>query len=252
MAELVDLKDKISKYYKFTPTEIRGIVISIAAFAFIISFKNWGTITFNPAEGLFNLFNAVLIVALSFLVHDAGQRIWGLFIGYRIEYKFSSMWILIAVILAFVTNGSMWLIIPGGFMVHHLAGHRLGFFRYGVNYFGQAMTALAGPLSNLVLLIFLKIVYAIAPNTLVEKAIMFNVIYIITCMLPIPPLDGSKIIFGSRMTYAFLLPAIVVATILMIIKIPVFLALVLSMLIGVILWLWDYVSFERKIWKGPM
>ena len=113
------------------------------------------------------------------------------------------------------------------------------------------MVALAGALSSLILLIFLKMIYAVAPNTLIEKAIMFNVIYIITSMLPIPPLDGSKIIFGSRMTYAFLLPAIIIATILMIINIPVFLALVLSMIIGTILWLWYYISFERKIWSGP-
>ncbi|HLC50601.1 MAG TPA: hypothetical protein VJI97_04200 [Candidatus Nanoarchaeia archaeon] len=251
MAELVDLRDKISKYYKFTPAELRGVIISILVLAFIISFKNWGTMEFNPAEGIFNLFNAVLIVALSFLVHDAGQRVWGLAIGYRVEYKFSALWLMIAVILAFISNGSLWLIIPGGFMVHHLAGHRLGFFRYGINYFGQAMVALAGPLSSLILLIFLKMIYAVAPNALVEKAIMFNVIYIITSMLPIPPLDGSKIIFGSRMTYAFLLPAIIVATILMIINIPIFLALVLSMIMGTLLWLWYYISFERKIWSGP-
>jgi hypothetical protein len=251
MGEVVDLKHKISKYYAFTQSELKGIIISIVALAFIISFKNWGSDEFNAAEGIFNLFNAVLIVALSFLVHDAGQRIWGLAIGYRIEYKMSYMWLLMTVILVFVTNGSFWLLVPGGFIVHHLAGHRLGFFRYGINYFGQAMVALAGPLSNLILLIFLKIIYSFAPNPLVEKAIIFNVIYIITCMLPIPPMDGSKIIFGSRMTYAFLLPAIVTATILMIVKIPIFLAIVLSMLIGIILWLWYYISFERKIWKGP-
>ena len=251
MGEIVDLIGKIKKYYQFTRKELIGVIISIFVTAFIISFKEWGSTTFNAAVGLYNLFNAVLIVALSILVHDAGQRIWGLAIGYRIEYKFSTMWIVVAIILAFVTNGSLWLIIPGGFMVHHLAGHRLGFFRYGVNYFGQAMVAVAGPLSSLVLLIFLKILYAIAPTALIQKAIMFNVIYIITSMLPIPPLDGSKIIFGSRMTYAFLLPAIIVATILMIVNIPIFLALVLSMLMGIILWLWYYVSFERKAWTGP-
>ena len=136
-------------------------------------------------------------------------------------------------------------------MVHHLAGHRLGFFRYGVNYFGQAMVALAGPLFSLILIIFLKMIYAVSPNPLIQKAIMFNVIYTITSMLPIPPLDGSKILFGSRMVYAFLLPAIIIATILMIVNIPIFLALILSMLIGVVLWIWYYISFERLVWTGP-
>ena len=99
--------------------------------------------------------------------------------------------------------------------------------------------------------ILLKILYVFAPNPLIEKAIAFNVIYAITSLLPIPPFDGNKIYFGSRMLYAFIVPALVVATILMIVNVPVFLALVLSLLVGVVLWLTYYITFERKIWTGP-
>lgn len=251
MGEIVDLIDKIKRYYKFTTHELRGITISILVIAFIISFKEWGTTAFNLKVGLFNLFNAILIVALSILVHDAGQRIWGLAIGFRVEYKMWSFGLLIALIVAFISNGSFWLIVPAGFMLHHLAGHRLGFFRYGINYFGQAMVALAGPLFTLMLIILLKILNALYPNPLIQKAIIFNVVYAITCMLPIPPLDGSKIYFGSRMLYAFVLPAMAVATILMVVKIPLFFGLVISLLVGVILWLTYYISFERKVWTGP-
>ena len=251
MAELVDLIDKLKKYYTFTKHEVRGYAIAILAVAFIISFREWGTNQFNLTAGLFNLFNSILIVALSILVHDAGQRIWGLAIGYKIEFKMWTFGVVLGLALAFVTNGKFWLIIPGTFMLHHLAGHRLGFFRYGINIIGQSMVALAGPLFTLMLIILLKILYAISPNPLLQKAIMFNIIYNITNMLPIPVLDGGKIFFGSRMIYAFVMPAMIVATILMMIDIPVFFAVVLSLLVGVILWLWYYISFERKVWKGP-
>jgi len=251
MAELVDLIDKIKKYYKFTKYEARGYAIAILAIAFIISFTEWGTGQFDLTAGLFNLFNSALIVALSILVHDAGQRIWGLAIGYKIEFKMWSFGVALGLILAFVTNGKFWLIIPGTFMLHHLAGHRLGFFRYGINIIGQSMVALAGPLFTLMLIILLKILYAVYPNPLLQKAIMFNIIYNITNMLPIPLLDGGKIFFGSRMIYAFVMPAMIVATILMMVDIPVFFAVVLSLLVGVVLWIWYYISFERKVWKGP-
>lgn len=251
MAEIVDLADKIKRYYKFTKHEVRGLAIAIFAIAFIISFKEWGASSFDFISGLYNLFNAVLIVALSILVHDAGQRIWGLAIGYRIEFKIWSFGLFLALIIAFISNGSLWIIVPSGFMLHHLAGHRLGFFRYGVNYFGQAMVAFAGPLFTLMLIILLKVLSVFFPNALVQKAIMFNVIYLITSLLPIPPLDGSKIYFGSRMLYAFVMPAIAVASILMIVEIPVFLALVLSFLAGIVLWLVYYVSFENNAWTGP-
>lgn len=251
MAELVDLIDKLKKYYTFTKYEVRGYAIAILAIAFIISFREWGADQFDLTAGLFNLFNSILIVALSILVHDAGQRIWGLAIGYKIEYKMWSFGIVLGLILAFLTNGKFWLIIPGTFMLHHLAGHRLGFFRYGINIIGQSMVALAGPLFTLMLIILLKILYVINPNPLLQKAIMFNIIYNITNMLPIPLLDGGKIFFGSRMIYAFVMPAMIVATILMMVDIPVFFAVVLSLLVGVVLWIWYYISFERKVWKGP-
>ena len=252
MAELTDLKDKIRKYYKFSPYEARGLTIAILVVGFIISFKEWGAGKFDFSVGIFNMFNAILIAALSIFIHDAGQRIWGLAIGFRIEFRMWTFGLIAALAIAFISNGNIWIIVPGGFMLHHLAGHRLGFFRYGVNYFGQAMVALAGPLFTLMLIIFLKTLGAFFPdNVLIEKAVMFNIIYLITSMLPVPPLDGSKIFFGSRMLYAFVLPAMIVASMLMIVKIPVFFALVLSVLVGVILWLVYYISFERKAWKGP-
>lgn len=254
MAEIVDLTDKIKRYYKFTSYEIRGLIISILAIAFIISFDEWGTANFNFSVGLYNLFNSVLIVALSILAHDAGQRLFGLIVGYRVEFKMWLFGLLAALIIAFANNGRipyLWIILPGGFMLHHLAGHRLGWFRYGINYFGQAMVALAGPLFTLMLIILLKVVSIFNPSFLIEKAIRFNVIYMITNLLPIPPLDGSKIYFGSRMLYAFVLPAMIFATVLIVVNVPVFLSLILSLLVGIVLWLIYYISFERKAWTGP-
>lgn len=252
MGELIDLLDKIKRYYKFTPQEFRGLIIAILVIAFVFSYDEWGPgNTFVFSIGVYNFFNAVLIATLSILVHDAGQRIWALAIGYRLEFKMWSFGLLIALIAALVTRGSLLLIIPAGFMLHHLAGHRLGFFRYGINYFGQAMVALAGPLFTLMLIILLKVLSAFSPNPLIQKAIIFNVVYAIISLLPAPPLDGSKIYFGSRMLYAFSLPAITVSTILMVVDVPIFLSLVLSFLVGIVLWLVYYISFERKVWTGP-
>jgi len=68
MGEIVDLIDKIKKYYKFTSYELRGLIISILVVGFIISFKEWGRTSFDFGIGVYNLFNAILIVALSILI----------------------------------------------------------------------------------------------------------------------------------------------------------------------------------------
>lgn len=254
MAELIDLLDKIKRYYKFSQYELRGLLIAIIAIAFVISFDEWGTESFNFGVGLYNFSNAILIVALSILVHDAGQRLWALAIGYRLEFKMWSFGLIISLIIAFLNNGRvkyLWIIVPSGFMLHHLAGHRLGWFRYGINYFGQAMVALAGPLFTFMLIILLRVLSVFSQNPLLDKAIIFNVIYTIINLLPVPPLDGSKIYFGSRMLYAFAVPAMIVAIILVVVNVPIFLSLVISFLIGIVLWLTYYITFERKAWTGP-
>ena len=251
MAEIFDMLDRIKRYYRFTANEIRGLVIAILAVAFIISFKEWGTANFDFSAGLYNLFNSVLIVALSILVHDFGQRMWGLSIGYRVEFKLWSFGLIAGLVIAFVSNGNLWIIVPSGFMLHHLAAHRLGWFRYGINYFGQAMVALAGPLFSLMLIILLRVLSILSSNPLIHKAIIFNVVYAITSLLPIPPLDGSKVYFGSRMLYAFVLPAIFVSTILMVVNVPILLSLVLSFLVRIVLWLTYYITFENKAYLGP-
>ena len=80
---------------------------------------------------------------------------------------------------------------------------------------------------------------------------MFNVIFVITNMLPIPAFDGGKIYFGSRMLYAFVMPAIVASMVMMMIDIPVVIALIISFLVGIALWITYYISFENKVWAGP-
>ena len=55
MGELVDLWDKLKRYFSFTPSELRGLVIAIIVVAFIISFSDWGSGNiFDAGIGLFN------------------------------------------------------------------------------------------------------------------------------------------------------------------------------------------------------
>ena len=248
MGVLIDLKDKIKKYYKFRKSEITGLIFAIFVIGFIISFKEWGTDDFNARLGTINFFNATLIVALSFLVHDAGQRIWGLAIGFRTQYKPFTYGLVAGLLLAFVTNGRLWLILPSSFIVHHMAGHRLGFFRYDIAYFGKAMIAFGGVLATITLMILFKVIGYFVTNPLIDKLILFNVIFLITTLLPIPPLDGSVIYFGSRMLYAFLFPFVAATSILLLIDINIIVALATSLFLGVVLWIAYYVIFERYFW----
>jgi hypothetical protein len=249
MGDLTDVGGKIKRYFKFTPLELRSLIIAILVVAFIISFREWGGASFNLRVGLFNYFNAILIVALSFLVHISVQRLWSLGTGYRLEWKMWSFGLLFGLIMVFLTNGIFWVILPGGLIVHHLAGHRLGWFRYGINYWAIGMIAVTGPVATILLAALFKGISGFVFTSLVQKVITFNIIYALYSIIPIPPLDGSRTFYGSRMLYAFSTAFIIIAAILLTSGIGVGIAILSSFFIGIILWFLYYVFFESKAWK---
>ena len=250
MAEIVDLGDKIKRYFMFTALEIRSLIIAILVTAFVFSFKDWGYgSVFDFHLGLFNFFNAVLIVTLSFLVHMSVQRIWSLGTGYRVEWKMWTIGLVFSLIMAFLTNGSVWLILPGGFIVHHLAGHRLGWFRYDINYWALGLIAVTGTIGTIFLVALFKALSAFVANSLIEKVISFNIAYALYSLIPLPPLDGSKTFYGSRMLYAFSTAFIIAAALLFKINIGAGIALLMSFFIAIVLWVLYYIYFENEAWK---
>ncbi len=251
MGEIVDLVDKTKRYFKFTPNEVSSTVVTILVIAFIISFKEWGGTEPSLSIGARNLFNAILIVTVSFLVHLSVQRIAALQAGYRAEYRLFTFGLLFGVIIAFVTNGRVWLLLPGGILIHHMAGHRLGWWRYGLNYFGQGMIALMGPIASMLLALFFRMMSGFSSSPLIHKAILFNVAFAIYTMLPIPPLDGSRTFWGSRLAYVFSYLSIIGAALLLLSKLPGWIVIFGALLIGAIGWLAYYVFFERINYKGP-
>jgi len=64
----------------------------------------------------------------------------------------------------------------------------------------SALIALAGPSSNLILATICSVIYHLAPQTLLTSLlvpiIIININLAIFNLLPVPPLDGSKILYG--------------------------------------------------------
>jgi len=242
---LKDLKDKIRRYFVFSREEIKDLIISILIIAFIVSFKEWGTAEFNFLMGLRNLFNAIIIVTLVVLVHNSAQRIAGLHVGIRVEYNLWWVGLIIGLILIFISRGNIWFLAPGGIIFHHLAVHRLGFFRYGTNQLAMSSIAMMGSLANIALAILFKILFIIFPNNiLIEKTIFVSLWFAVFNMLPIPPLDGNKTFFYSRAAYFLVLGCILGAALLLSTKISLLVAIIGALVFGILFWIYAMRVFE--------
>lgn len=242
---MADLSYTIKEHFTFTPEELRALVIGVLLTAFMFSFDNWGAATFNIGEGLRNLINAALIATLAFLVHQSAQRIVALAVGFKIEYRIWMYGLIIGLALTIVSRGKLWLFAPGGIIAYHLVGHRIGSFRYGLNYWPLGMIGLVGPLSNLALALLFKLLLLLAPaNVLLKEALVFNIWFAIFTILPIPPLDGSHSFFASRLMYMFMLGAVIGLSIALYFF-GIFVSVIVGLLLGVACWLSYFWYFEK-------
>ena len=236
----------VKQYFRFNPEEQKALLIQIVVFAFILSFKDWGEESFSLITGLSNYLLAVIVVAISLLVHEAGHRFYGIKYGFRVESKLWWYGIFIGLILVIISNGNIMFFAAHGIFIHVMAVHRLGHFRYGPNIFAFAMVALAGPLMNIFLATIVKTLevwFGIPISTIafLHKLFMFNWIYAVCNLLPIPPLDGTRIIFWSRLLYVFVFGCI--AGYLLLIFLGIY-SYVWALFIGIFAWLYFLVYHE--------
>ncbi len=251
-----DLIDKTKRYFKFTKEDSKALIISTLILAFIVSFKEWGTGSeFSFVIGIKNWIIAIFMVGIALFVHNAGQKIMGLHLGFKVEYRIWWYGLLIGLIVVFVSRGSLWILAPGGIFLHHMAQHRLGFFRYGTNLSSVGNIAFMGALANILLATILKFLQVnlhliSLDNVFFNKLFLINWAIAAYSLIPIPPLDGSRVFFASRLTLMFLFGCI--GGYVMLILLFGIYSFIWALIIGVLVWFIYLITVERKAWPaGP-
>jgi Zn-dependent protease len=174
--------------------EILYIIITIVVVGYVFS----GVIRFQrpqTTDALFNRYRifdweefkwGVMIAAPGIVLHEMGHKFVGLSFGLNAQYEIWIMGLLIGVILRALNTG--FIMLAPGFVV--IAG---------ATSYQSAATAFAGPAVNLILWLssyaILKYHKKLTPKTelILIATEKINMWLFIFNMIPIPPLDGSKV-----------------------------------------------------------
>jgi hypothetical protein len=157
--DLFNLGDKIKRFFGFSKEEVKSLTIVILLLGFIVGFNDGRATTTIDFLYAFNMISSILIVALAALVHVSIQRIIALNAGYKFTFKIWWYGIAFSLAAAFITNGNVWwILLPGGVIATMLERHRLGKFRYGLNYLPIGLASFSGPVSNILIALFFRMI----------------------------------------------------------------------------------------------
>ncbi len=234
----------IRTYYSFSRKELTNMAFLAIAAAFMISFRDWGGETFDAAAGFRNLFDAFLISALAIVVHESAHKIYALHHGYAAEHKPWHMAVIFGLLLTLVTNGHLYYF-GFGVLVYHLAGDRLGRFRYQMNMKDVGLISVAGPLANLLLAIIFKAGYIATGSALAEKAFLINIWFAIFNMLPLPWVDGGNLFFSGRIMYMFFAAFVGVVSLFLFFSESILVPVLMGVIVSAALAIFWAVYFEK-------
>jgi len=233
---------------KFTASEVFYIIVSILVIAFVFGFDDKRE-SFEISYWFLNFLTILILVALSVMFReivrkiiaknhgsDATYDIWGMkrfwfhtsaYLPYSIP-----LGIILPILIAFLSNGQLFFVAAGTCIVSINAAYRIGRRFVKLTDYESAKIILAAPLAS----IFLAIVFKLLGGSagIFNQFVLINSWLAITNMLPIPNLDGYKVLASSRplfvLSFAFIILCVILLNYL-----GVFSTLLLASLLAIII-----------------
>ena len=175
----------------FSTGEIRDIVISTIALGIIFSI--------GPGFSFAEAGMITVIVALSFIPHELAHKFVAVHYKCFAQYEMWKNGLIIALLLAIVTNGGFVFAAPGAVVIYTVYQSRHGLRQIVLSPRQNGLISIAGALTNIsIALLF----FIFAPNFfLTANIVHINTFLAAFNLLPIPPLDGSKVFYWNKFVW---------------------------------------------------
>ncbi|MFH1127254.1 MAG: site-2 protease family protein [archaeon] len=183
--------------FSFSREEIKDLVVSALALGFIFS-VGYGL---DPVMILM----ITAIVSVSFIPHELAHKYFAMKYGCFAKYQMWKNGLIFALVLAIVTKGGFVFAAPGAVMIYTAYHDRYGVRQVNLTPKQNAFISAAGPVTNiLIALMFLPLA---GTGEFFSMIVYVNSFLAFFNLLPIPPLDGSKIIWYNILLWGVLIGA---------------------------------------------
>jgi Zn-dependent protease len=168
----------IKKFFTkfFTKEEVRDIIISVLAITFIFSY---------PQLDLF--FFYLIVIVIVFVFHEMAHKFTAIKFHCAASYEMWPAGLLTSLI--FMALGVK-ILVPGAVVIRPYKFGRWGFRTARLTIPEMGIISLSGPAVNL----FFALIFSLVPGFFAGLISQVNAWLAFFNMLPIPPLDGSKVI----------------------------------------------------------
>ncbi len=218
----------------FTRKELFALIVTILIVSFAVAFDH-GSQTFMWSYWLSHLLVVLLLVAISFIAQQMGHKIAARMAGFDTEYSFWGiqslslspmhlmgrgktkafprtfrffgkeiliesfpLGLILCFLFAIISNGQLFFLAVGQYHLLLKRHSRFGRKFLEITNYEEAKIALAGPMVNILLMIFGKLFNSYGT---MDTFIFINAALALFHMLPLPHLAGLKVYFGSRLLY---------------------------------------------------
>ena len=174
----------------FSKDELKDILI--ATFVLGVAFA------YGSFNGILGLLTGTVIMTIilffSFIPHELAHKYVAIKYGYYARYVKWDWGLLLTLLMSLLTHGRFLIAVNGAVMIYQTAAKPISSEE-------NAKISMAGPLTNMafaiIFLLLSSIVKAGAIHTIFYYIAFINAILAVFNLLPIPPLDGSKIFWYS-------------------------------------------------------
>jgi len=228
-----NLQRNLSSHFEFDTQEWRDIFVSVLVLGFVLSFREWGVSEVSVVAGVSSWVLSSVLMFLVLILYLSVVKSVAIWKGYKAQFKTGLPVLAAAVFIAFMFEGGLVFLVPGGLYFSVLKNAKLGKLWQDIEYRNFGYIGIVGAL---VLVILAALVVPFSSILVFQKLIFICLVFAMYTLLPVPYNPGFYLLVTSFLSFSFLLMFVTIASLFVFLELGLIYSLIMALLCGLCAW----------------